>query len=246
MRAQLPGKSKKHNKPTCLIGMIAKPSLEVGRKVRICLPRIYMISHSEREKMMKRDAYARKQYKKTGCQNNQVLCEHFLTINFFGPASYFLPGTFRSSRLIISSRTRSTYFRFFTTESAKASAQCSAECSSPLLVSFFLLKLFAFDCTFIGSRVLFATIALLNLIALGANFAANRVLKFEGIKYSNQFVDEDDIVGAPQGIPMAPQDATKITDVFNAQTTNANYGTIEESNPQDEAYDRYVSTNPFR
>ena len=52
-------KAKAENEPTCLIGVIAKPSLEVGRKFRICLPRVYMISHSEREKMMKRDAYAR-------------------------------------------------------------------------------------------------------------------------------------------------------------------------------------------
>ncbi|KAI6224344.1 MFS domain-containing protein [Aphelenchoides fujianensis] len=100
-----------------------------------------------------------------------------------------------------------------------------------------------------GSRALFALIALLNLSALGANFVVNRVLKYDGIKYSNQFEDEDgDAIGAPQGMPMAPQDPSKITDAFNNANTamNANYGTIEESNPQDDAYDRYVSSNPFK
>jgi len=101
-----------------------------------------------------------------------------------------------------------------------------------------------------GSRALFAMIALLNLFVLGANFMVNRVLKYDGIKYSaNQFEDDDgDMIGAPQGIPMAPQDPSKLTDAFNhANTTmNANYGTIEESNPQDDAYDKYVSSNPFK
>jgi len=76
----------------------------------------------------------------------------------------------------------------------------------------------------------------------------NRVLKYDGIKYSAQFEDEDgDMIGAPQGIPMAPQDPSK--NAFNhANTTmNANYGAIEETNTQDEAYDRYVSSNnPFK
>ncbi|KAI6204986.1 hypothetical protein M3Y94_00740700 [Aphelenchoides besseyi] len=100
-----------------------------------------------------------------------------------------------------------------------------------------------------GSRALFAFIALLNLFVLGANFMVNRVLKYDGIKYSNQFEDEDgDHIGAPQGMPMATTDANKITDAFNQANTamNANYGTIEESNPQDDAYDRYVSSNPFK
>lgn len=42
-----------------------------------------------------------------------------------------------------------------------------------------------------GSRALFVVIALLNLLVLGANFMVNRVLKYDGIKYSAQFEDED-------------------------------------------------------
>jgi hypothetical protein len=38
-------------------------------------------------------------------------------------------------------------------------------------------------------------IALLNLLVLGANFMVNRVLKYDGIKYANQFEDDDDVIG---------------------------------------------------
>lgn len=51
---------------------------------------------------------------------------------------------------------------------------------------------------------------------------------------------------APQGIPMAPQDPSKNFNHANT-TVNANYGAIEEPNRQDDAYDRYVSSNnPFK
>jgi hypothetical protein len=51
---------------------------------------------------------------------------------------------------------------------------------------------------------------------------------------------------APQGLPLAPQDPSKNFNQSNT-TVNANYGAIEESNPQDDAYDRYVSSNnPFK
>lgn len=45
---------------------------------------------------------------------------------------------------------------------------------------------------------------------------------------------------------MAPQDPSK--NAFNANTAmNANYGAIEETtNATDDAYDRYVSSNPFK
>ncbi|CAD5234065.1 unnamed protein product [Bursaphelenchus xylophilus] len=97
-----------------------------------------------------------------------------------------------------------------------------------------------------GSRFLFVLIALFNGAVLGAMYGINRALKYDGIKYQNQFEDEDgDALGAPQGLPMHT-DPNKITEAFNQTTiNNANYGTIEESNPQDDAYDRYVS-NPFK
>jgi hypothetical protein len=101
---------------------------------------------------------------------------------------------------------------------------------------------------FVGSRALFVIIALLNLFVLGANFMVNRVLKYDGIKYANQFEDDDgDVIGGPQGLPLAVQDPSKNAFNHNNTTINSNYGTIEEPNAQDDAYDRYVSSNnPFK
>lgn len=37
---------------------------------------------------------------------------------------------------------------------------------------------------------MFAVIALISLTVLGANYGVNRLLKYEGIKYSHNFDDE--------------------------------------------------------
>uniref|UniRef100_A0A7E4VKI2 MFS_1_like domain-containing protein n=1 Tax=Panagrellus redivivus TaxID=6233 RepID=A0A7E4VKI2_PANRE len=94
----------------------------------------------------------------------------------------------------------------------------------------------------VGARALFALLALLTAIVLGASYAVNRLLKYDGIKYSHNFEDEDDFTFVPQGLPMGNAES-KITDAFNqTSVVNSNYGAIGPD-PQDDAYDRYVS-NP--
>uniref|UniRef100_A0A915EHU7 Major facilitator superfamily associated domain-containing protein n=1 Tax=Ditylenchus dipsaci TaxID=166011 RepID=A0A915EHU7_9BILA len=99
-----------------------------------------------------------------------------------------------------------------------------------------------------GTRGMFAIMAFLTLLVLGANYGVNRMLKFDGNKYSHNFDDESDMEGtlAPQGIPMSQQN-NKITEAFNQTSVmNTNYGAIADqaNNPRDDAYDRYVS-NPY-
>ncbi|KAI1718365.1 MFS_1 like family domain-containing protein [Ditylenchus destructor] len=101
-----------------------------------------------------------------------------------------------------------------------------------------------------GTRGMFAISAFLTLLVLGANYGANRMLKFDANKYSHNFEDDDDIVDtlAPQGLPMRNQATNKITEAFNQTSViNTNYGAIanDTANSHDEAYDRYVS-NPYQ
>jgi MFS family permease len=94
-----------------------------------------------------------------------------------------------------------------------------------------------------GTRAMFAIIALVTLVVLAANYGVNRLLKYDGIKYAHDFEDDDAGTLAPQGLPMHHGD-NKITDAFNqTSVVNSNYGSIDP-NPQDDAYDRYVS-NPY-
>uniref|UniRef100_A0A914YRZ9 Major facilitator superfamily associated domain-containing protein n=1 Tax=Panagrolaimus superbus TaxID=310955 RepID=A0A914YRZ9_9BILA len=96
--------------------------------------------------------------------------------------------------------------------------------------------------TTIGARLFFALLAFITACVLAANYAGNRMLKYDGIKYSHNF-DEEDITFAPQGMPMGNPES-KITEAFNqTSVVNSNYGTIGPD-PQDDAYDRYVS-NPY-
>uniref|UniRef100_A0AC34PUK8 Major facilitator superfamily associated domain-containing protein n=1 Tax=Panagrolaimus sp. JU765 TaxID=591449 RepID=A0AC34PUK8_9BILA len=94
----------------------------------------------------------------------------------------------------------------------------------------------------LGVRAMFAILAFVTACVLGAIYGVNRMLKYDGIKYGHNF-DDDDITYAPQGMPMGNAES-KITDAFNqTSVVNTNYGTIGPD-PQDDAYDRYVS-NPY-
>uniref|UniRef100_A0A914C6R7 Major facilitator superfamily associated domain-containing protein n=1 Tax=Acrobeloides nanus TaxID=290746 RepID=A0A914C6R7_9BILA len=95
----------------------------------------------------------------------------------------------------------------------------------------------------IGTRGMFFLLAFITAIVLGANYLANRLLKFDAIKYSHEFEDDVGDTLAPQGMPLRALD-NKITDAFNQTSViNTNYGSIGPD-PQDDAYDRYVS-NPY-
>ncbi|CAJ0579076.1 unnamed protein product, partial [Mesorhabditis spiculigera] len=91
----------------------------------------------------------------------------------------------------------------------------------------------------LGSRVTFVLYGLFCAVAAGAGFAINKFYKYDGIKYSaGMFDDEECDILAPQGLPSL---RTDMHDAFAPQTavSNANYGAID---PQQDAYDRYVSS----
>ncbi|CAB3401422.1 unnamed protein product [Caenorhabditis bovis] len=96
--------------------------------------------------------------------------------------------------------------------------------------------------TMIGSRSTFVLYALLCLVTCAGSFGLNKLFKYEGIKYgAGNFEEEDMDFMAPQGVPMARDG--KLTDAFSSNTVvNANYGAINQEDPTQDAYDRYVST----
>ncbi|KIH54808.1 hypothetical protein ANCDUO_15043 [Ancylostoma duodenale] len=95
----------------------------------------------------------------------------------------------------------------------------------------------------LGTRITFVLYALLCAIMCGGGYALNKLFKYEGIKYGTGMFEEDEMdMMAPQGIPMARDG--KITDAFNTTSAiNANYGSIAQEDPTQDAYDRYVSSH---
>ncbi|KHN77568.1 Major facilitator superfamily domain-containing protein 6 [Toxocara canis] len=95
----------------------------------------------------------------------------------------------------------------------------------------------------VGTRMTLQIYSVIALIVLALNLGFNRLFKYDGVKYSQNF-EEDELSGtlmsAPQGIPMRHGEG-KLTDAFNqTSVANANYGAIGPD-PTQEAYDRYVS-----
>ncbi|GMT20001.1 hypothetical protein PFISCL1PPCAC_11298, partial [Pristionchus fissidentatus] len=101
----------------------------------------------------------------------------------------------------------------------------------------------------VGTRAVFVFYALICGAVAGGGFAINKFFRYEGIKYSqnNMFDDNDDamdMMNAPQGLPIR-REGGKLTEAFSAQTTavNSNYGTIDPAqDAYQDAYDQYVTT----
>uniref|UniRef100_A0A0R3S499 MFS_1_like domain-containing protein n=1 Tax=Elaeophora elaphi TaxID=1147741 RepID=A0A0R3S499_9BILA len=90
------------------------------------------------------------------------------------------------------------------------------------------------------TRLTFQIYSIIALLVLGIHYGMNRLFKYDDIKYSHKFDDDDDMPVAPQGLPLHHGES-KLTDAFNqTSVTNTNYGTIETKDPTQEAYDRYV------
>ncbi|CAI4228913.1 unnamed protein product [Auanema sp. JU1783] len=97
----------------------------------------------------------------------------------------------------------------------------------------------------IGSRLTFFLYAVICAFACGGGYFLNKFFKYEGIKYSNNMFEEDEMdMMAPQGVPMARDG--KLTSAFNTTSVmNSNYGAINatEEDPTQDAYDKYVSSS---
>ncbi|VDM19191.1 unnamed protein product [Wuchereria bancrofti] len=95
----------------------------------------------------------------------------------------------------------------------------------------------------LGTRLTFQIYSIIAILVLSIHYGMNRLLKYDNIKYSHEFGDDDDMPVAPQGLPLHHGES-KLTDAFNqTSVTNANYGAIETSDPTQEAYDRYVKSH---
>ncbi|EJD75580.1 major facilitator superfamily transporter domain-containing protein 6 [Loa loa] len=95
-----------------------------------------------------------------------------------------------------------------------------------------------------GTRLTFQIYSIIAVIILSIHYGMNRLFKYDDIKYSHEFDDDDDMPVAPQGLPLHHGES-KLTDAFNQTSViNANYGTIETKDPTQEAYDRYVKLPP--
>ncbi|VDK78125.1 unnamed protein product [Onchocerca ochengi] len=95
-----------------------------------------------------------------------------------------------------------------------------------------------------GTRLTFQIYSIIAILVLGIHYGMNRLFKYDDIKYSHDFDDDDDMPVAPQGLPLHHGES-KLTDAFNqTSVTNTNYGAIETQDPTQEAYDRYVKLPP--
>ncbi|VDK80702.1 unnamed protein product [Litomosoides sigmodontis] len=95
-----------------------------------------------------------------------------------------------------------------------------------------------------GTRLTFQIYSVIAILILGIHYGMNRLFKYDDVKYSHEFDDDDDMPVAPQGLPLHHGDS-KLTDAFNqTSVANADYGTIESKDPTQEAYDRYVKYHP--
>ncbi|VDN06127.1 unnamed protein product [Thelazia callipaeda] len=93
-----------------------------------------------------------------------------------------------------------------------------------------------------GTRLTFQIYSAIVILILAIHYGMNRVFKYDNVKYSHDFEDDDDMPVAPQGIPLHHGES-KLTDAFNQTAVlNSNYGTIATEDPTQEAYDRYVKS----
>ncbi|CEF68037.1 Major facilitator superfamily and Major facilitator superfamily domain, general substrate transporter and Major facilitator superfamily associated domain-containing protein [Strongyloides ratti] len=103
-----------------------------------------------------------------------------------------------------------------------------------------------FIISYVGTRTMFQINALISIIILVSNYCINKLTKGSGFKYNTygEFDDDGaDAALAPHGIPLISGE-NNLQNAFNQTSViNTNYGTIGQD-PQDEAYDRYVS-NPY-